>query len=153
MTDRQEQIQWLEEIAGDLTSCNWVGTPRELVAFWEEDGNEQSALPEWYDEHDRQLLVRTLGGYMAQDVITQLEDELYGEGTGYHTFVTIEKGGKTPRGLDYNPREIKVVVLNADGVVIAYRYVDDAESGTWLIGTPEDVGKCWLVYVDVDDED
>jgi len=150
--DRQEQVNWLEEIAGELTSCNWAGTPRELVAFWEEGGNEQDALPEWYDQHDRELLIRTLGKYMAQDVAGELEeDKLYGEGTGYHTFVTVEEGGKTSEGLDYNPREIEVVVLETDGAVVAYRYVDDAESGAWLVGTPEDVGKCWLVYVDGDE--
>jgi len=151
--DRQEQIQWLEEIAGDLSSCNWVGTPRELVAFWEEDGNEQSAFPEWYDNHDRQLLIRTVGRYMAQDVISQLEEELYCEGTGFQTSVIVQPGGTTPGGLDYNPREIQVVLLNIDGPFVAYRYLDDAESGAWLIGTPDNVGECWLVYVDDNEED
>ena len=145
--DRQAQVEWLEEIAGDLSSCNWAGTPRELVATWEEGGNEQDALPEWYDQHDRELLVRTLGKYMAQDVTTQLEEELYREGTGFQTFVTVEDS-TTPND---GPREIEVVVLNTDGAVVAYRYVDDAESGAWLVGTPDDVGKCWLIYVDEED--
>ena len=109
-------------------------------------------MPEWYDQHDRELLVRTLGRYMAHDIAEELEeDKLYGEGTGYHTSVTVEEGGKTAEGLDYNPRESEVVVLETDGAVVAYRYVDDAESGAWLIGTPDDVGKCWLVYVDNED--
>ena len=145
--DRQAQVEWLEEIAGDLSSCNWADTPRELVATWEEGGNEQDALPEWYDQHDRELLVRTLGKYMAQDVTTQLEEELYREGTGFQTFVTVEDS-TTPND---GPREIEVVVLNTDGAVVAYRYVDDAESGAWLVGTPDDVGKCWLIYVDEED--
>ena len=149
--DRLEQVNWLEEIAGDLSCCNWAGTPRELVATWEEGGNEQSALPEWYDQHDRELLVRTLGRYMAQDVATQLEEELYREGTGFQTFVTVEDGNTPNDG----PREIEVVVLTAEycdyKAVVAYRYVDDAESGAWLIGTPDDVGNYWLIYVDEED--
>jgi len=149
--DRVAQINWLEEIAGDLSCCNWAGTPRELVATWEEGGNEQSALPEWYDQHDRELLVRTLGEYMAHDVITQLEDGLYGEGVGYHTFIIIEDDSTTSNGVYLAPREIEIVVLETDGAVVAYRYEDAAESGAWLIGTPDDVGNYWLIFVDDED--
>ena len=145
--DRQAQVEWLEEIAGDLSCCNWAGTPRELVATWEEGGNEQDALPEWYDQHDRELLTRTLGRYMAQDVAIQLEAELYREGTGFQTFVNVEDS-TTPND---GPREIEVVVLETDGAVVAYRYVDDAENGAWLIGTPDDVGNYWLIFVDDED--
>ena len=146
--DRQAQVEWLEEIAGDLSCCNWAGTPRELVATWEEGGNEQSALPEWYDQHDRELLVRTLGRYMAQDVATQLEDELFGEDIGYRALVTVKDRAE---GWNYTPREIQVVALEHSGEVVAYQYLDENSSGAWLIGTPDDVGKCWLVYVDDED--
>ena len=149
--DRQSQVEWLEEIAGDLSSCNWAGTPRELVAFWEEGGNEQSAIPEWYDDHDRQLLVRTLGEYLSKDVAAWLLNELYGEGTGYQIFIELWPGGTPPVDKDYDPPKIEVVLLNMDGPFVAYRYVDAAESGAWRIGTPEDVGKYWLVYVDDED--
>ena len=147
--DRQAQVNWLEEIAGDL-SCSWAGTPTEIVADWEEGGKEQDALPEWYDQHDRELLIRTLGKYIVCNITEFLENELYFEGVGFHTSVTVEEGGKTPDGLDYNPQEIQVVLLDPSGVV-AYQYVDDAVSEPWLIGTPDDVGKCWLVYVDDED--
>ena len=146
--DRQAQIEWLEEIAGDL-SCSWAGTPTEIVADWEEGGKEQDALPAWYDKHDRELLIRTLGKYIVHNVTECLDNELFGEGTGYHTFVTVEEGGTTLEGLDYIPREIEVVMLDAD--MVAYRYVDDAVSEPWLIGTPDDVGKYWLIFVDNED--
>ena len=148
--DRQSQVNWLEEIAGDL-SCSWAGTPTEIVADWEEGGKEQDALPEWYDKHDRELLIRTLGKYIVCNITEFVENELYFEGIGFHTSVTVEEGGKTPEGLDYNPREIQVVLLDPSDGVVAYQYVDDAESGAWLIGTPDDVGNYWLIYVDNED--
>ena len=149
--DRVAQVNWLEEIAGDL-SCSWAGTPTEIVADWEEGGKEQCALPEWYDKHDRELLIRTLGKYMAQNVVECLGDELYCEDTCYQTWITVEEGGKTPEGLDYAPREIEIVVLERDGAVVAYRYEDAAVSEPWLIGTPDDVGNYWLIFIDNDED-
>jgi len=146
--DRQAQVEWLEEIAGDLSCCNWAGTPRELVATWEEGGNEQHALPEWYDQHDRELLVRTLGRYMAHDVAKDLEDELFGEDIGYLALVTVKDRAE---GQNYTPREIQIVALEHSGEVVAYQYLDENESLPWRTGTPDDVGKCWLVYVDDED--
>ena len=58
---RTAQVGWLRTLAGDLTSNNQDGTPEEIVAFWEQEERRlegDEAFPEWYDEHDRALLVR-----------------------------------------------------------------------------------------------
>ena len=61
MDDRTAQIGWLRTLAGDLTSNNWEGTPEEIVAFWEQEERRiegDEAFPEWYDDHDREILTR-----------------------------------------------------------------------------------------------
>ncbi len=54
--DRVEQVNWLRQQAADLASYGTRedGDGEARVAFWEQ---QSEALPEWYDAHDRELLV------------------------------------------------------------------------------------------------
>ena len=51
--DRVQQINWLEQEAVDIAFYG-EGSGEELVSFWESQGNEK---PDWFDDHDRGLLV------------------------------------------------------------------------------------------------
>ena len=56
--DRLTQINWITELAADITFSNITGTPEELVDWTLQQmelNHEQ--LPEWFDDHDRQLLI------------------------------------------------------------------------------------------------
>lgn len=78
-----------------------------------------------------------------EQMIEQLEDELYGKTTGERTAITVRLGGQQD-GLDYGPVLIEVVVLNTDGQTVAFRYSDDAYDGDWDIGTIEDAVEAAL---------
>ena len=150
--DKRERSNWLEEAALDITSCHQEGKPSEIVKAWENESWNHNLLPEWFDYYSRQYLVRTVAKYQVNEVIEHLLDKCYSQNTGYQTRVIIEPGGKTPEGLDYAPREIEVVVLDTDGDVVAYRYMDAGVNEAWLVGTPEDVGDYWLIFLDDDEE-
>jgi len=72
-----------------------------------------------------------------QQMVEQLEDELYQKTTGDRTFLTVTPGGSRD-GLDYGPAGIEIVVLDHDGQTIAYRYSDDALDADWSLGSIED---------------
>lgn len=59
-TDRDEQVNWLRQLASDLAGNCWQGTADEKVTFWEErvKSGGGSPLPKWYDCHDHQVVVR-----------------------------------------------------------------------------------------------
>jgi len=54
--DRVAQVNYLRQTAADLASygAREDGDGEQRVAFWEEQSEE---LPDWYDSHDRKLLV------------------------------------------------------------------------------------------------
>ena len=58
--NRTDQVNWLFNLANDLTSNNWVGTAAEIVWYWMENviNNPDTELPEWFSQHDRCVLVR-----------------------------------------------------------------------------------------------
>jgi len=67
--DRTEQVQWLESEAADAYDCcqadvsdyNSVWAFAEaLAADWEEQSQFESALPEWYGEHDYGLMIEMI---------------------------------------------------------------------------------------------
>ncbi len=78
-----------------------------------------------------------------EDIVYQLDNQLFGHDVGYHLLITIEPSGKTSEGLDYAPCKIEIVVLEEDGAFVAYRYDDDH---VWLVGTHVDVADYWLTY-------
>lgn len=65
--DRVVQIGWLNELAGNIAENLGQGTAEELVEYaLSEDGREswEIELPEWFDEIDRQYLVRRVFSYL-----------------------------------------------------------------------------------------
>ena len=59
--DRNEQVNWLQQLADDLASNNWTGTAEDKLTFWENRvGSIYSGhgIPDWYDAHDHDLVVR-----------------------------------------------------------------------------------------------
>jgi hypothetical protein len=67
-SDRTAQVNWIMELAGDLHS-NWQGSVSDyadaetyaetiVTAYLERMAEEREAMPDWWDAHDRGLLVR-----------------------------------------------------------------------------------------------
>ena len=58
MLVRLSQVNWLENLAGDIASAQPTGvTPRDAksaVLFWMCKGFDP---PDWFDDHDQQLLI------------------------------------------------------------------------------------------------
>lgn len=58
--DRVQQVNWIREVADDIT-CNVLDcgfTGEELVTYCLDEAEDIIELPEWFDSHDRGLLVR-----------------------------------------------------------------------------------------------
>ena len=56
--DRVEQVNWLRELAVNISENLGEGTAEELVAFAEGEGAVWGIdWPDWYDKADRALLV------------------------------------------------------------------------------------------------
>ena len=58
--DRVAQVNWLDELAANITANLGVGTAEELVEYALSDEGRDSwniDLPAWFDDHDRDLLV------------------------------------------------------------------------------------------------
>jgi len=61
--DRNRQIGWLQETAKSITHYG-EGTGEELASFWESQmASEAIDLPDWFDAHDRALLVKYVSDY------------------------------------------------------------------------------------------
>jgi len=67
-SDRTAQVNWIMELASDLHS-NWQGSVSDyadaetyaetiVTAYLERMAEEREPMPDWWDEHDRGLLVR-----------------------------------------------------------------------------------------------
>lgn len=67
-SDRTQQVDYVRELAGDLHS-NWQGSVSDyadaeayaeaiVTDYLERMAEEREAMPDWWDEHDRGLLVR-----------------------------------------------------------------------------------------------
>jgi len=59
--DRVEQVNWLRELAGNIAANLGDGTAEELVEYALSDEGRESwgiEIPEWFDDHDRGLLVQ-----------------------------------------------------------------------------------------------
>lgn len=64
MPNRVQQVSWLRELAGNITDNLGEGAAEELVAYaLGDEGREDWAIeiPEWFDDHDRGLLVQFVG--------------------------------------------------------------------------------------------
>ena len=72
-SDRTAQVNWIMELASDLHS-NWQGSVSDyadaetyaetiVTAYLERMAEEREPMPDWWDEHDRGLLVR----FIAQE--------------------------------------------------------------------------------------
>ena len=59
MNDRTEQVNWLRELAANIAENLGEGAAEELVAYAESPEADVWDIewPEWYDNHDRRLLV------------------------------------------------------------------------------------------------
>jgi len=57
--DRVEQVNWLQEIAGNIAENLGEGTAEELVEYAMSDEGAVWGIdwPEWFDDKDRELLV------------------------------------------------------------------------------------------------
>jgi len=73
---------------------------------------------------------------------TRLTDELYQSETGYTTTLIVRPGGQQD-GLEFSAAAIEIVVLDADGSTVAYRYADDSRDEAWQVGTVEDAVSEW----------
>ena len=60
--DRVGQVNWLTELAGNLSSGDWPGTPEEIVEYYIEavTNDPEEEMPEWFDGHDDALLIRLI---------------------------------------------------------------------------------------------
>jgi hypothetical protein len=58
--DRTEQVNWLQELAGNIASNLGEGTAEELVEYALGEGRKSWGIdiPDWFDDHDRDLLTR-----------------------------------------------------------------------------------------------
>ena len=61
---REHQLNWLEEVAGDLAHEDSEGTAEEKVTYWLK---ETSGVPEWFDDHDRSLLIEWVDDSLRGD--------------------------------------------------------------------------------------
>ena len=65
MDDRNAQNQWLQEqseIASHADQSNGDVTANELQKFWED---QSTSLPEWFDNHDRLLMVEYIDSHIG----------------------------------------------------------------------------------------
>ena len=63
-TDRTAQVNWLREMADNIAGNLGEGTAEELVEYALSDEGRESwgiELPEWFDDHDRNLLIKWVG--------------------------------------------------------------------------------------------
>ena len=66
--DRVEQVNWIDELAGNIASWMGEGTAEELVDYALSDEGRDSwniELPDWFDGHDRRLLVQRVAREIA----------------------------------------------------------------------------------------
>jgi hypothetical protein len=59
--DRTEQVNWIEFLAANIAANLGEGTAEELVEFALSDEGRESwgiKIPEWFDDHDRDLLTQ-----------------------------------------------------------------------------------------------
>ena len=76
------------------------------------------------------------------DILCQLDDQLWGSVVGYRLLVTVEPNSETVKKC-----QIEIVVLEDDGAFLAYRYFDDS---VWMMGSIEDVADYWVAFLDND---
>jgi len=58
--DRVQQVNWIEFLAANIAANLGEGTAEELVEYALSDEGRESwgiEIPEWFDDHDRNLLV------------------------------------------------------------------------------------------------
>jgi hypothetical protein len=61
--DRVAQVNWINEMAVNIAAYLGEGTPEELVEFALSDEGRDSwgiAVPAWFDDHDRRLLIENV---------------------------------------------------------------------------------------------
>ena len=63
MNDRNDEVNELWKMADYISYYDSThSTAEELVAYYEDNVD----MPEWYDNHDRQLLIDRVRGYISQ---------------------------------------------------------------------------------------
>lgn len=67
MADRIAQLNYLIQVASDISSNNWDGTPDEIVDFWiaQVEADPDATMPDWLDAHDRFILIRMVEAEQA----------------------------------------------------------------------------------------
>ena len=56
--DRVDQVNWLRSVSADIVAGAGEGTAEELVEYAFGPEGWCMAAPEWFDDHDRSLLVQ-----------------------------------------------------------------------------------------------
>ncbi len=66
-SNRAQQVGWLREIAGEIANeyRDWTGETPETAVRWWESNQMHEDMPEWYDDHDRNLLAQMVTQIMA----------------------------------------------------------------------------------------
>ena len=144
--DYVDQCNFVNQLGDDLSSNGWEGLPHEIVNMWESEvvrlGDD---LPAWYAHSDHMHLVESVAEAQASGILDDIKDELYGDGTGAHGYITVREGGKTESGLDYNPCLVEWVGLEED--MAAYRYTSDEEDEPWEVGDIQALVDYWVEWV------
>lgn len=68
-SDRIAQVNWLNELAGNIANNLGEGSAEELVEYaLSEEGREcwGIELPEWFDDHDRRLLTGRVADHLRE---------------------------------------------------------------------------------------
>lgn len=56
-TDRVAQVNWLQELAGDIAAYSGAESPSQAIDHWIKGLKRDNQLPVWFDYHDHNLLV------------------------------------------------------------------------------------------------
>lgn len=72
-----------------------------------------------------------------ETTIDALGDELYLKSAGYKMAIEVFPGDQKA-GLDYGPVVVEIIVLDFDGVTVAYRCSSDAQDEDWEVGSIEE---------------
>lgn len=125
--DRVKQVNVLRELTDDIVSYSGLLSPadaRPAVAIW----LNAMDLPDWYDDHDEELLLK----WVTTEI---LKDILYQDPTGYVEFVDLSPESATNQLIG-----IEIVVLSPERTV-AYRLTTPDLDLDWELGNVEEAAS------------
>ena len=78
--DRNEQVGWIREQVDGAMDADYSGEaqPTEIVEFFLESMNAEDVLPEWFDAHDRNLMIDLVNDQQKADLAAEHFDRLGG---------------------------------------------------------------------------